>query len=35
MGLFSPGKRIDAQRTVELLASGEATPLDVRQDIEW
>jgi len=35
MGLFSPGKRIDAQRAAELLASGAATPLDVRQDIEW
>jgi rhodanese-related sulfurtransferase len=35
MGLFSPVKSIDAQRAAELLASGKAALLDVRQEIEW
>jgi len=35
MGLFSPVKSIDARQAAELLASGEAALLDVRQDIEW
>ena len=35
VGLFSSGDNIDARRAAELLASGEAIPLDVRQGIEW
>jgi rhodanese-related sulfurtransferase len=35
MGLFSSGESIDAQRAAELLASGDAVPVDVRQGIEW
>ena len=35
MRLFSSGIYIDAGRAAELLASGDAVPLDVRQGIEW
>jgi rhodanese-related sulfurtransferase len=35
MGLFSPVTSIDARQAGDLLASGEAALLDVRQDSEW
>ena len=35
MGFFSSIKSIDARRAAELVESGEATLLDVRQDAEW
>jgi rhodanese-related sulfurtransferase len=35
MRVFSRVGSIDVRRAAELLASGAAMPLDVRQDVEW
>jgi rhodanese-related sulfurtransferase len=35
MRLFSRIGTVDVRRAAELLASGAATLLDVRQDVEW
>lgn len=35
MGLFKRADGIDAQRAAQLLESGEAVALDVRESLEW
>jgi rhodanese-related sulfurtransferase len=35
MRLFARVESIEVRRAAELLASGAATPLDVRQNVEW